>query len=111
MAQGHYRQPVATGHQARRKRMQFASPTWKNGIPIVEICRNIRTAQPQALSPIRLPCLRTPGTASNSESLPEMGRTLLNRHLPMPLASPCIFRATRPINTNWTRQPTISLCV
>ena len=55
MAQDHCRQPVATGHQARRKRTQFAPPTWKNGIPIVEICRNISAAQPQHFHPFGCP--------------------------------------------------------
>ena len=103
MAQGHCCQPMAPGHQARRKRTQFTSPTWKNGIPIVKIHRNISAAQPQALPSIRLPSLHPPGTASNSESLPEMGRMLQNRHLPMPLTSSRIFRAPCSVNANWTR--------
>ena len=103
MAQGHCRQLVASGHQARRKRTQFTSPTWKNGIPIVNIRRDISTAQPQALPSIRLPGLHPPGPASSSESLPEMGRMLQNWHLPMPLTSSRIFRAPRPVNANWTR--------
>ena len=93
MAQGHCRQPVAPGHQARRKRTQFTSLTWKNGIPIVKIHRNISAAEPQALPSIRLAGLRPPGTTSNSESLPKMGRMLQNRHLPMPLTSSRFFHA------------------
>ena len=102
MAQGHCRQPVVPGHQARRKRTQFTSQTWRNGIPVVKIRRNISAAQPQALPSIRLPGLRPSGTASNSESLPEMGRALQNRHLPMPLTSSRIFRAPHSLHANWT---------
>ena len=110
MAQGHCRQPVAPGHQARHKHTQFTSPTWKNRITVVQIRRNISAAQPQAIPSIRLP-IHPPGTTSNSESLPEMGRALQNWHFPVPLTSSRIFRAPRSLHANWTCQTTISLCV
>ena len=94
---------MAPSNQARRQCAQFTSMTRKNRVAIVKILRNISAAQPQALPSIRVPGLRSSGTASNSESLPEMGRALQNRHLPMPLTSSHIFHAPRSLHANWVR--------
>ena len=111
MAQGHCRHSVAIGHQARRKRAQFTSTTRKNRVAVVQVRWNIDSAQLETFSSVWVPCVRPPGTLANEKPLSKVGRMLPNRHLPMPFSSPRIFRTTRPINTNWTRQPTISLCV
>ena len=73
MAQGHCRQPVATGHQARRKRAQFTSTTRKNRVAVVQVRWNIDSAQLETFSSVWVPCVRPPGTPANEKPFPKWG--------------------------------------
>ena len=112
-------------HAAHRWLKAIAANLWPQAIKHVV---NVRNALPRP-GKIESPLSKFAGTSvqpnlkhfhpfgcpvyvlANKKPHSKVGRTLPNRHLPMPFSSPRIFCTTCPINTSWTRQPTISLCV
>ena len=102
---------MAPSNQARRQRTQFTSTTRKNRVAVVQIRWDIGSAQLETFSSVWVPCVRPPGTPANEKPFSKVGRTVPNQYLSLPFSSPRIFSTPRPINTNWTRQPTISLRV